>query len=253
MIIYFSATGNCQYVSKQIAKEINDTAHSMIDYEIDDICLDKNESLGIVIPTYFWGLPTIVDEYLSKINITSKDENPYIFIVTTYGTTPGYSASFVEEHINRCGYTVNLSVSVKMVDTWTVIFNLSDKEKIVKQTTNSDKKIKKIITRIKNKNEGNYVERKMPKFLANIAQLWYDKSRKTENLSVNSTCIQCMKCVNNCPIHAIEFKNNTISWNTEYCVMCLRCLHSCPEFSIQYNNKTQKHGQYINPYIKNLD
>lgn len=163
MIIYFSATGNSQYVSKKIAKEINEKTYSIIENKNTrkyHIHIEKDETLGVVIPTYFWGLPTIVEEYLSKLTITSENKNPYIYIITTYGTTPGYSAGYVKEHLNRCGYKVNLQASIKMVDTWTVMFDLTGKEKIKQQTIESDKEIDTIITRIKNRNQGKYVAKK---------------------------------------------------------------------------------------------
>ena len=73
MIIYFSATGNSQYVSKKIAKEINEKTYSIIENKnTRKYHVEKDETLGVVIPTYFWGLPTIVEEYLSKLTITSK-------------------------------------------------------------------------------------------------------------------------------------------------------------------------------------
>ena len=86
-----------------------------------------------------------------------------------------------------------------------------------------------------------------------MAQKSSNRRRKTKNLHITKPCTGCKKCINNCPINAITLVNNKPSWQKEYCVMCLRCLHICPTFSIQYNNKTQKHGQYINPYIKKLD
>ena len=34
--------------------------------------------------------------------------------------------------------------------------------------------------------------------------------------------------------------------------MCLGCLHRCPEFAIQYGKNTKKHGQYMNPNVKDV-
>lgn len=48
----------------------------MIGYN-DSVYLEKDESLGIVVPTHFWSLPTFVEGFLSKINIISEDKNPY--------------------------------------------------------------------------------------------------------------------------------------------------------------------------------
>ncbi len=41
-----------------------------------------------------------------------------------------------------------------MVDTWTPVFNLSDKDKINKQTLNSDRLIEDVISKIASKNQG---------------------------------------------------------------------------------------------------
>lgn len=78
MIIYYSATGNCKYVAKKIADKTRDIAVSMIGHDYS-IYLKKGESLGIVVPVHFWGLPAFVTEFLSGTDIKSEDENPYIF------------------------------------------------------------------------------------------------------------------------------------------------------------------------------
>ena len=65
MIIYYSATGNCKYVAKKIADKTRDIAVSMIGHDYS-IYLKKGESLGIVVPVHFWGLPAFVTDFLSE-------------------------------------------------------------------------------------------------------------------------------------------------------------------------------------------
>lgn len=58
MIIYFSATGNSKYVAERIARELNDTAISIIDCietETYDFTLSDGEKIGIVSPTAVYG------------------------------------------------------------------------------------------------------------------------------------------------------------------------------------------------------
>ncbi|WP_274377101.1 hypothetical protein [Methanobrevibacter smithii] len=43
-----------------------------------------------------------------------------------------------------------------MVDTWAPVFNLSDKDKINKQTLNSDRLIEDVISKIASKNQGGF-------------------------------------------------------------------------------------------------
>ena len=89
MILYFSATGNSEYVARRIAAETGDIAVSITDcYKKQIFSFDeKCKTLGIVSPTYSWGLPVIVIEFLQRLDLSHKPD--YIFFIATYGTTTG--------------------------------------------------------------------------------------------------------------------------------------------------------------------
>ena len=73
-----------------------------------------------------------------------------------------------------------------MVDTWTQVFNLSDKDKINKQTLNSDRLIEDVISKIASKNQGDFVKRKLPKFVCDIFRKISKSSRKNGHLQLSS-------------------------------------------------------------------
>lgn len=81
MILYFSATGNSEYVAKRIATETGDIAVSITDcYKKQIFSFDeKYKTLGIVSPTYSWGLPVIVTEFLQKLDLSHKPD--YLFFL----------------------------------------------------------------------------------------------------------------------------------------------------------------------------
>lgn len=246
MIIYFSATGNCKYVAKRICDAISQNVLSVTEcircgrYDFED------ENIIIIVPTYFWGLPSIVADFLKKAKFTAN----YLCFIATYGTTPGASGRIADRLIK--GRKIDAFYSVRMADTWTPIFDLSTPEKVRKFTGTTESDIDDIIAKIKSEYHNRKMRHSVPVFMADLfAQPIYNNSaRKTEKFSVNEQCIGCGLCSVKCPVKAIEMRNNKPVWVADKCVMCLGCLHRCPKFAINYGKKTQKHGQYTNPYVK---
>lgn len=250
MILYFSATGNSEYVAQRIAAETGDIAVSITDYYKKQIFSfdEKYKTLGIVSPTYSWGLPVIVTEFLQRLDLSHKPD--YLFFIATYGTTPGQTGRFADNILAPKGLSLSAKFSVKMPDTWTPIFDLSNKEKVRRINDNAELEIDYIIKQIKNFTVGDFMKNKLPYPLAKIGyNIEYDSMRKTKHFSVDDTCIGCGLCAKKCPVQAIEMQNKRPVWSKKKCVMCLGCLHRCPKFAIQYGKNTKKHGQYTNPNV----
>ena len=255
MIIYFSATGNNKYLAKKIAENTDENIISIVKCvkeNIVDIKIPENESLGIIVPTYFWGLPSIVDEFLSKTKFYINDDT-YVYAIASYGTTTGYALGYIKDYLKKQGINVNAEYEVKMTDTWTVMFDLTDKDMINEEQEYVEIQLKNIIPKIINKESNNFNNNIFNKIGSMFAGKMYDKQRKCNHLHVLDNCISCSKCSDGCPINAIEMMDGKPVWTVDRCVMCLRCLHRCPTFSIQYTDKTIYHGQYTNPHIDILD
>ena len=127
MIFYFSATGNCRYVAERAAAATGERCVSitacMQAGELAFTPRDR-EMVGIVSPVYFWGLPSIVNAFLERL-ILGRPE--YLWFAATYGTTTGQAGRFVSEHLRAKGLRLDARFSVRMPDSWTPMFDLSDK------------------------------------------------------------------------------------------------------------------------------
>ncbi len=254
MILYFSATGNNKYVAQELAKRLDDRAVSILD-EIKDknyrIHLGKDEDLGFVFPTYFYGLPTIVMSYLHKLKISSFDKNHYMYMVASYGTSPGATHRFAKEVLKGSGIELDAFYSIQMPDTWTPEFDLSDKWEVEEINDAEPAQIDKIALYIKRHQEGNFMNNRHSYLISRLSYAYYEKqARKTKHFHVEDSCIGCGLCEKKCPVKAIRMQDGKPVWVKEKCVMCAGCLHRCPKFAIQYENKTQHHGQYRHPGVR---
>ena len=101
MIFYSSATGNCKYAAQCIAASTEEAIHSITE------CVKQqqyhfssdNGTVGIITPTYAWGLPSIVRDFLHTLVL---DEHPsYLWFLTTYGTTTGQTGHFANEIMRK--------------------------------------------------------------------------------------------------------------------------------------------------------
>ena len=79
MILYFSSTGNCKHVAERVAEALGDRAESVLTSG-DSIHLKKGEYFGIITPTYFVELPTIIREFLNRVTIEAEGDN-YVFVI----------------------------------------------------------------------------------------------------------------------------------------------------------------------------
>lgn len=254
MIFYFSATGNCKYVASRVAAEIEEETVAISDcmkkqqYVFD---IKDGEKIGFVLPTYFWGLPAIVCEFLKMLEIPAAGSgHHYVYNILTYGTSAGPTGYLVDDLLKRTGLSLGGCFRVRMPDTWTPIFDLTDKEKIRRINAEAEKQIDEIIDQIKQETRSDFYFGKKPMLAVRVARMLYESNRKTKYFTFEDNCTGCGLCAKKCPVGAIELHESKPVWIKEKCTLCLGCLHRCPEFAIQYGKNTRRHGQYVNPNVR---
>lgn len=66
MILFFSATGNCKYVAARLAQAADQEMLSIVDCIRENRYAFQDQTIGVISPTYDWGLPSIVKKFLEK-------------------------------------------------------------------------------------------------------------------------------------------------------------------------------------------
>lgn len=254
MILFFSATGNSKYVATKISLATGDSLVSMARARLDgrfEYSLTPGESLGVVCPTYFSGLPVVVDEFLSNLKVNLSDKDPYVYVVTTYGSAPGCSDQFVDEHLKSIGLKASSRYTVKMVDSWLPAFDVNDKEALAQVNSEADKQISAIVDKIKARARGDFADGSTMMFMARRAHKKYEDARLCSHLSVDKDkCFGCTRCAKLCPTRSIKIVHRVPTWEHDKCCMCLGCVNRCPANAIAYDDATWDKGQYVHPGVK---
>lgn len=258
MIFYFSATGNSLYAAQTLAESEQTECVSMADImnsrsKEDEFVfqLKTDEPVGIVVPSYFCGLPSIVSEFAAKLRLEPV-QGHYVFLVMTYGgAMVGAAAGMLRKALARQGIPISAAFSISAIDSYIPMFPLPEKCQAEKILKNADSQLAQICIAVrKRETTGHNCPQGLGARLS-TAMMYpaYKNGRKTSKFTVSDACISCGLCEKVCPDSTIHLENGKPVWVKKSCVCCLGCLHRCPVNAIDYGVKTKGRERYLNPYI----
>jgi Pyruvate/2-oxoacid:ferredoxin oxidoreductase delta subunit len=247
IVFYFSGTGNCLKVAKDISKELqNCQIVSMA--KLPDLTKEY-DSIGFIYPTYFWGLPKKVTEFIENINL-ENNKKAYFYAVTTCGGFAGNSIYQLYELLLKRHYIkLNYGQRLQMFENYIIMYDMS--EKINEITKKSNKKLIPIINSIKMK-RNNRINKLTKIFGFNNKCFIKRVSNMDKDYNVNNNCTGCTICEKVCPVKNIEMVNNKPQFK-HHCENCTACIQFCPQKAINYKDQTQKRRRYTNPEINYME
>jgi ferredoxin len=243
IVFYFSGTGNSLRVAKTISKELENCEIVSMTRPFD--LSKKYNSIGFVYPTYFWGLPKKVIEFVENINL-DNNRDVYYYSIATYGGSAGNAVyQLYELLLNKRGIKLNYGQKLRMFSNYVIMYDMS--EKIDEVTNKSNEKLVPIIDSIKMKKNNNV--NKLTRVFKFINKNFIKKvSEMDKDFTVNNDCAGCGICKEVCPVKNIEMKDNKPQYK-HHCEQCVACIQYCPQRAINYKNATQGRRRYTNPGI----
>lgn len=254
-IFYFTGTGNSLAVAKDICNELGDAELVSIPAVVNGNIEADTPVIGLIFPVYIWGMPNMVADFVSKLNVT---EDQYVFAVTTCAGQPGETLIQLQKLLQKNGADLKAGFAVREAPNTIQEDNVFIKtamliERNSKISRSGKERLSEIVDVIKNKNEhkpetsslvlnkfGNFVYGNAIDRIKTMGQFWVDEK-----------CNLCLNCQRICPSNNIEIRNEKPYWN-QNCEFCQACVQWCPKEAIHIKNE-DLNRRYHNPEVKIKD
>jgi len=244
-IFYFTGTGNCLLISREIAKALGDTEIRSI--ARDDITYPI-ESLGIITPIYFGALPSIVYDFVHNLD---ANQISYIYSVVTNNGYAGATHHIINKILINKGKCLNAGFSILMPGNYLPMYAPLPEEEQLERIKEGKDKIPEIVEIVKKKQD---IKVSGIGRILSFMQKRNNRKLKLrdEKFWTDDNCNSCGICEKICPVSNIEMVEGKPKW-LHKCQQCMACIHWCPQLSIQVGKKTLGRARYHNPEISLKD
>ncbi len=244
MLFVFSGTGNSYHAAKRIASAFGQDMVDMaaaVRYKRFFYNAGE-EDVGFVFPVYYYGLPSVVEEFMEKADIRKAG---HVYAVSTCAGESGRACEQLQEMLGT-RLKVDSFHDVLMPENAVFYEDVPDKEESRRINESADAVIDGIIEKVRAGSKGDFrTMAGQPGF--EEAREAYDELRSTDNFTIDDNCIECRICEHVCPEQIIRVYHRKPVWDEPECSLCLSCLNLCPKKAIQFGPDTASRGRYHHP------
>lgn len=240
-VYYFSATGNSLKAAGIIAERLGAKLYPMVQHKGEVCTADR---IGLVFPTYFWGVPRTVADFIAELKIVQM--TPYVFAITTYGEIHGGVLGHVSGLLQKKGVELNYGREILAVANFVEEYN----PRVHLADVRLPKADQAALAAAREIENGTF---NAPFRYRAGDRLFYKlytgfKLNRDRGFRVDDTCTRCGICQKICPNGNITLKNGKPEFlhKCEHCVACINC---CPQRAIQWRNVTRKRNRYRHPDV----
>lgn len=196
----------------------------------------------IVVPTYAWRIPRIVQKWIENTVFTG---NRAIYFIMTCGGSIGNAGKYLEKLCKKKGLNYRGCMGITMPENYIALFSTPTQENALQIIDRAEPVIDQAIAFIKNSDTLPQMEISFPAGMNSgiVNTLFYPLFVHAKKFYTTNACISCGKCVTVCPLNNVRMDNGKPAWGTD-CTHCMACICHCPKEAIEYG----KHSQGLTRY-----
>ena len=244
MILYFSGTGNSNYVAKRIADALGDALVNLNDRikASDTSSVETGERVIIVTPTYAWRIPRVVRDWLRKTELRGAKQ---AWFVMTCGSEIGNADRYNRDLCTEKGLACMGTAQIVMPENYIAMFSAPQADEARQIVAKAEPSIDRAIAAIQRNQpfaptRNNLYDRFMS---GPVNLIFYKFFVNADAFTVSDACISCGQCAKRCPMNNVTLKDGKPVWG-KACTHCMACICYCPVSAIEYGKKSVGQPRY---------
>ena len=246
MVLFFSATGNTEFIARQLALKLGDDCLNLLDRvkRGDHSPLHSEKPFIICAPVYVCEMPRFLAKYLKQQTFTGSREVYFIF---TSGGYAGISGQLAKAMVRKKKMKYLGHAEFKMPRNYVANdhYSMLPAEQVQERILNSCRHLEEVVADIQ---AGRKLKARHVWLLETIITVpfnpvWSKLKYKTDDFYVTEGCVGCGRCERLCPLNNISLKERKPVWGQE-CTHCMACIANCPTEAIEYGTISQTKEKY---------
>ncbi len=244
MILYFSGTGNSEFIAKYLAHHLHDELVS-----INQATKTGERKTYIsaapyvfVAPTYAWRLPRIVEKFIEEHHFKGQKT---VYFILTCGNETGNAVHYIKKLCAKKSWQLAGFADLIMPENYTALFTCPEPAEATEIVAKTIPYITQLALHIQQCQPFAPFKAKM-KFLSLINPFFYFFIVHSRKFRVNEQCISCAQCTQVCCLNNIVLsEKDRKPVFGKNCTHCMACMNHCPVNAIDYGRKTAGKRRYV--------
>lgn len=246
MILYFSATGNTEFIAREVARRINDECINLLNrIKTQDYSPIHSEKPFIICaPVYVCEIPRFMANYLKKLPFTGSRD---VYFILTSGGYCGPSGLLLKNIFKAKKMICHGHAEFRMPRNYVIsdAYPMLEENQVEERILGSYKQLEQVSSDIiaGKRLTARHVFLFETIITVPFNPIWCKYKLTAKDFYVKHSCTGCGKCQKLCPLNNINIIDKKPAWGNQ-CTHCMACIGNCPVSAIEYGTITRNKEPY---------